>query len=159
MNNFEKKNYLNEGSLNIKYLDIAGILCCRFCNKKNKYRYNLLEKTYEDMKKYIDYLDIIKLLQEFTKLKIILLSKSQLKLFSHISKPKISLVNNDIRNDYLSGKIFENPNLSINELFEAYSKLSKRNDSIIDIRLLSLLDQGLKECFNNIISLDENSEV
>lgn len=151
---FEEKMQMKEGILHISYLKIFHTLFCKFCIKKAKNRHNSLEKCYNDMKKYLDYIDIIKLLQEFTKLKIILLSQSQVKIFSQISKPKINFNSqNDMVNDYLHGKIFENPKFSMNELYDAFVKLSDRKDSVIDSRLISLMDDDMRNLFNTIGNL------
>jgi hypothetical protein len=96
------------------------------------------------MKKYRDYLDIIKQLQEFTKLKLIIFSKSQRKLFSLATKPKVTIDSKNILDNYLHGQIFEDVMSSTDEVYKAYNKLNKKKDSIIDTRLVSLMDKDLK---------------
>jgi len=139
----------SNGKLKITYCDILGIILCRKCVKEYKKKFNLLSKTEEEMNKFIDYIEIAKLLQEFTKLKLVLLSDKQLSLFSFISKPQIFYKDNTVKNSFLHGKIFEKTNIDLHSLYENYisTKEQGKQMSLIDERIIEYLDEDLKKTF------------
>jgi len=145
----EEHKKTNIGELNISYLDIIGVIFCRCC-KQYKTKNDLIEYSIEEMKKYMDYLDIIKLLQEFTKLKLILLNERQLQLFSFISKPEIIYKDKEMKNSYLHGKIFERKNISLQNLYEIYVETNEKNNNFIDKRIIEFIDSELKDTFENV---------
>ena len=147
------------GKLSISYCDIIGMILCRRCFKEYKKKYNLLSRTEEEMKKYIDYIEIVKLLQEFTKLKLILLSKNQQSLFSFISKPQIFYKDNTMKNSYLHGKLFEKNNISLQTLYEFYIETQEKGKrkSLIDERIVEHLDEDLKITFE--IALKKTNQI
>jgi hypothetical protein len=118
----------------------------------------LIHKGYDEMRKYLDYLDIIKLLQEFTKLKLILLSDRQLNLFSFISKPQILFNEKHQKNSYLHGKIFEKNNISLQNLYELFVETIELEDkTIIDERIIENLDEDLKDTFE--VALEKTKQL
>jgi len=146
----EKKNHI--GKLELPYCDILGIIfCTKFSNQYKKKR-DLYYFAYNEMQKYMDYLDIIKLLQEFTKLKLVMLSDKQLNLFSFMSKPQITFnSNNTFKNSFLHGKVFEKNNISLHELFEIFVETLENNKKgFIDKRIIDNMDLDLKDTFQMI---------
>jgi len=133
--------------LKISYLDICGIVCCRCCIKKYQKKHDIITRTETECSKYLDYLDIIKLLQEFNKFKIFNMSHSQIKLFSFISKPKIRDTTEEqqnLKNDFLHGRMYDNQNL--NDLYYHYLILKGEN-KLKDQKLFNLIDDDIIQCF------------
>ena len=140
--------------LSLSYLDIVGMVCCRSCVSKYKKKYDIIHKTEIESSKYLDYLDIIKLLQEFTKLKVFFMNLSQIKLFSYVSNPKISEQEKDeqtLKNNLINGKMFENTQ-DLNELYNHYLILKKSNKTK-DQKLFNLLDDDIVQCFESMREL------
>jgi len=80
-----------EGMLQVSYLDAISMIICKFCSKDYRKMAIMVGKAQKEMSKYLNYLDIIQMLQEFRKLKLILMNSEQFMIFSNTSKPFISV--------------------------------------------------------------------
>ena len=143
--------------LQVSYMDIIGMGCCRCIIPKYKKKHLIFEKTEKESAKYLDYLDIIKLLQEFNKFKVFFMSLSQIKLFSFISKPKIhggdSNANEEeknLKNTLIHGK-FDDQNL--HELYYHYLILKKAKKTKNE-KLFNLIDDDILACFEAMRELN-----
>jgi len=154
LENFRKQE---KKVLKISYMDIIGITCLRCCFSKYQKKYDIIHKTEVESCKYLDYIDIIKLLQEFTKFKVFFMSISQIKLFSFISKPKIRDTNTkeeeqNIKNDLIHGKLFDS-NQNLHDLYNHYLILKRFNKNK-DQKLFNLIDDDIIYCFEKMRKLN-----
>jgi len=135
--------------LTISYFEIfCGFPFLKGCIKKYRKKLDVINKTEIESTKYLDYLDIIKLLQEFTKFKVFFMSLSQIKLFSFISKPNINMKDDNektLKNDLIHGAMFDN-NQSLTELYNHYLILKRTNKSKNE-KLFNLIDDDILHCF------------
>ena len=108
---------------------------------------------------YVDYLEVITLLQEFTKLKKILFDKQRLELFK-FSKKQSVIVNKDGEEIYTTGekaKIKDNNNEELDEvdyeeLFTKYKNIVRAKDKReYDKRLIDEFDNDIKMPFDIIL--------
>lgn len=145
----EQQKKKREGELRIGYLGVLSLTCCVFCSRKNARTKKLFEKSQEEVAKYLNFLDILKMLQEFAKLKLAMLNDDQLKVFACSSKPIIS--NDENFADPILNKFeLRKNNVSLPELFEAYLNLSRENDHM-NSRLVNLFDEDIKLAFDLIL--------
>jgi hypothetical protein len=146
------KNYQKtmSGKLKLTYYNIFGMLFCKVCSRKMRKKYDLLKVTENELSKFLDYIEIAKLLQEFTLLKLVLFSKDQHCLFSFISKPEILYNDKTLKNSYLHGNFFDRENIPLDKLYQIYTQLQEKGKemSFIDKNLLDLLDEDVKKTFD-----------
>lgn len=121
--------------------------------KKTKLKYKLCQKALGCLMKYINIFNFVKSLEDFEKIKSILLNNHQIILFNYFSKQKISLSNNNSNISKNSVKISEESSHIQNEVFirdikNYYNDLNhQHNWSLIDKKLFSDLDEEFKEYF------------
>ena len=127
---------------------IYGFLKTLF-KKEPSPSFKLFSKAKQIFVEEIDLLEILVKIKEFEKFKSILLSEEQLKLFHAIGKPLISVNENEEEDSSqlrMSKLILESKKVNENEIWNIYKKLKMQTDnSEINIRLLSLLDEKIKE--------------
>lgn len=145
---------------------ILGFLFCR-CKKRVKQEIIFMNECQKLMGNYLDYLRIIKFLKEFNRLKKILFSDSQLKIFSYLPKPNLRFKNNELKIDSLYGDIFNdkeknnkksnNIHIEYSKLFESYVKILGANTSDceankkINKRMITYMDKEMKHCFEEVV--------
>jgi hypothetical protein len=128
--------------------DVLKLYFCKCCTPKNKNKLNLFRLAFNKLHKYLDYLQIVQTLQQFHKLKNVILSKTQKKLFLLHNKPIISENKKNFKDRKKSkvDKSEENRNI-----FENYLKARKKEGSNkIYKRILQNFDENLKKIFENI---------
>jgi hypothetical protein len=141
------------GKLKINYCNLITLIVCPCFNKKYQSIRILLKMSKEVVSKQLNFLDIIKMLQEFSKLKLTLMNRDQINIFSFGSKPIISSYENLIdtfmnRNDLKSKK------LTVPQLYDSYVALNKNND-ILSNRLIKLFDEDYKSAFDYLINQEK----
>jgi len=146
------KNYQKtmSGKVRLTYYNIFGMLFCKACSRKMRKKYDLIKVTENEMKKFLDYIEIAKLLQEFTLLKLVLFTKDQHCLFSFISKPEILYNDKTLKNSYLHGNLFDRENIPLDKLYHIYTELKEKGKekNFIDQNLVDLLDEDVKKTFD-----------
>jgi hypothetical protein len=141
------------GKIKLTYYNIFGMLFCKVCSSKMSKKFDLFKVTENEMKKYLDYIEIAKLLQEFTLLKLVLFSKDQHCLFSFISKPEIMYHDKTMKNSYLHGNLFDRENIPLDKLYHIYNQLMDKGKerNFIEKNLIDLLDEDVKKTFDTVI--------
>jgi hypothetical protein len=117
-----------------------------FCTKNQKEKWNILILAYRKLTKYIDYLKISSTLQQYNRMKKILLTDAQRKMLSISSKPKI-LIEKSEKNI----KDQENDDEKIASLFYNYVEIRENKNDPINLKLLDFIDYRYKLVFENII--------
>jgi hypothetical protein len=117
-----------------------------FCTNKQKEKWNTVHLAYKKLSKYLDYLKISNSLQEYNRLKKVLFSKSQRKMLSISSKPKILLEKSE--NIIKDG---ENDDEKIASLFSHYIEIRENKNDPIYLKLLDFMDNRYKLVFEDII--------
>ena len=145
----EFKHKKKENKLDLSFGGfIYGFLKTLF-KKEPSPSFKLFSKAQQIFVEEIDLLEILVKIKEFEKFKSILLSEEQLKLFHAIGKPLISVNENEEEDSSqlrMSKLILESKKVNENEIWNIYKKLKMQTDnSEINIRLLSLLDEKIKE--------------
>jgi hypothetical protein len=118
--------------------DILSMFICGLCNKKSRDKKKIFDVGFMKLLKYLDFLEIIKTLQQFHQLKDILLTNNQSKLFEYFNKPEMSEE---------SEKIEKNPDFSYMDLYNCYIKASSKTNNKMNKRLVENFDLRLKEIF------------
>lgn len=145
-----KDNPPNSQKLNfglIKYL-ILKWKELFFCLKLN-FEEEMFKKSEKIYEKELDFIDIIKKLQEFEKLKKIILNPNQLTLFNFLAKPLLHLnsgINKNSTMNSINLNVMEKRrNEEIKNAFSHYENL-KSSDKLseIDQRILCLLNDDIK---------------
>ena len=128
------------------FSSVLSIFCLRCFSSKNKKSYLYYKIATTKLTHYLDYLKIIKTLQEFRKLKKVLLSKSQRILFSASTIPTIDekKINSykEKKYDY-DGEVKE-----YCEIYKSYISLKKDSFSKKNKKLVENLDNDLKIIFD-----------
>jgi hypothetical protein len=92
-----KKSFTNRVKLNsFSYLQMN---LCYICTKRDRNKFKLYNYACKKLVKYLDYLEIIKTLQQFHRIKKIIFNKTQDRLFSFYQRPVISLEKAQIEKD------------------------------------------------------------
>jgi hypothetical protein len=131
-------------------VDVLKLYFCNCCSPKNKNKLNLFRLAFNKLHKYLDYLQIVQTLQQFHRLKKVIFTKTQKKLFLLHSKPLIS-ENKKIFNDEDGRKSMIEGSDENKIIYENYLKAKKKEGSNkIYKRLLKNLDENLKKIFENI---------
>lgn len=154
---FEKKRQKSAGMLEVGILQLLSLTFCS-CRKKERKKNDFLEKCQNLMSKYLDYIKIIELLKEFNRIKKILFSNNQLKLFSYLPNPIIKYKNDDLKLDSFYKDLFINPGESqkFSKLLDSYVKVLGKQSNCpyeqrANDRIIELMDSELKKCFDNLI--------
>lgn len=139
---YKKKILLNP-------VNVIKLYLCHCCSRRSSTNLNLFNIAFKKLYKYLDYLRIIQTLQQFHKLKNVIFSKTQKKIFLLHSKPLICL-NNKNKNYETKKSLIEGSNE--NKLnYDNYIKARKKEGSNkIYKRLLNNFDENLKNIFENI---------
>ena len=158
--------YLNEAKISTKnklqfsFWEILRSIFFPFCLSKNhKKKLKLYTKASDDLLKYINIMELVQMLQQVEKLKVIMLNKNQLALFNFLSKPLISLekpsdpVPNDSETDNSGTKVSRmmrymqggNMKEHCKDIISYYNDLLESgNYSEIDKKLFELLDDDFR---------------
>lgn len=130
-----------------------------FLSKNHLKKLKLYNKASNGLLKYINILQIVQMLQQLEKLKLIIFNKEQLALFNYLSKPLISMENEEHESNdesftlasgtklikimkYMEG---ENPQEQCKDILKYYNNLLETGKySNIDKKLFELLDDDLK---------------
>ena len=142
-----KENLKSQLKLNYFQI-ICLILCCGVCSRKLTKKKEILNLGKTEMNKYIDYLDIIKLLQEFKKLKTILLDTHQMTLFNNFTKPLIS--NNSVIHS-TSQLNYDSELEKVNNFEKLYiAYCSSKNEKLdkVNNKLVEYFDPDIKFIFD-----------
>ena len=138
-----RQKYLN--NFDLGPFSLIKMFLCK-CDKKQKYKVRLVNLAFEKLTKYLDYLEIIRTLQEFRRIKKIIFTPVQDKLFSIYEKPLIS------------GKLERKMSTIMNEnerslaLFRSYTEAKDlRHSDPYNDRLLKQMDNDFKNIFEEII--------
>jgi hypothetical protein len=147
---FKIKDYQSKFSKKFRYNlnDIIFMYMCGCCNKSAKNKLNIFAMGFKKLLKYLDFLEIIKTLQQFHQLKDIVLTKNQSKLFDYYSKPVMNKDNASTRE--------KNKESSCMELYDCFIKASSKMNKKINRKLIENFDQSLKEIF---ISFDPDQNL
>jgi hypothetical protein len=148
------KSHLNT-KISLNILDLIKVyICCIFTSRWNK-KSLTLKVALKKMNKYMDYLRIIKTLQEFHKLKQVLFSKSQKRIFSTYMLPVID--NNTLikhQTEKKDKKVDENDNF---EVCQSYFKIIKKSNIKINKRLIENFDEHSKIIYNKLEKVEDNN--
>ena len=113
--------------------------------------YNKMKKIYENGDKklnaYLDFLEVVKLLQQFNKMKNINFDQNQKKIFDFTLKPRFFKKENKFTKteNSASDKVDKNSDVDYNEIYECYIKVKNmENINHINDKLLKMFDNDLK---------------
>lgn len=156
---FKKSRMKSAGVLDIGIWQLLSMTFCP-CSKRIKKNNEFLESCQGLMGKYLDYIKIIELLKEFNRLKKILFSNNQLRLFSYLPNPILNYKDDELEVDSLYKDIFFGAKVQtkkLSKLLNSYVKvLGKQsdceNEEKINNRIIDFMDTQLKKCFESIIS-------
>lgn len=136
---------LNFGIFKYLILKLKGCFPCL----KLKYDEQLFEKSEKVYEKELDFIEILKKLQEFENLKKILLNPKQLILFNFLAKPLLHIGENLNNVQSINSINLNNINMSKKELkmaLDYYQNQKKFNNfTEIDERLLILFNEDIKK--------------
>jgi len=155
----EKTRLKNSGILDIGTWQLLSLTFC-FCKKKIKQKNEFLDQCQVLMGKYLDYIKIIELLKEFNRLKKILFSNNQLRLFSYLPNPILTYKNEELNVDNLYQDIFfgaKAQTKKLSKLLKSYvNVLGKQTDCVnekkINDRIIDFMDDELKNCFETVVA-------
>ena len=161
-NDFELNQQIKENKkfTKIKFStwEIINCIVFPFCkSRKTRMKYDLYMKSSNYLLKYINIFNFIKRLEDIEKMKSILLNNHQLALFNYLSKPTVSLMNDESNDDdknymsHLDKLLLLTNNMNKNDenitqvIQNYYNELiDKGNQTLIDIRLFDYLDEDFK---------------
>jgi hypothetical protein len=134
-------------------LQVCKMYFCFCCIKKEKQTFNLFKIAFDKITQYLDYLEIIKTLQKFHRLKKILFNKKQEDLFSFTNKPTISEKNTLKRKMTLFQKINDNSEEDYLSLFNSFI-VAKEKQSYNKTykRLIDNMDEDVKCIFEKYVN-------
>jgi len=96
----------------------------------------------------MDYLEIIKLLQQFDKMKKISFDTDQINIFEHFFKPRIMEKDNINEKQIYNRELItedEERKIDYNLLYESYKEIQSKDEKTdIDDRIMELFDNDLK---------------
>ena len=157
MNTFRLKNLLKNEKykIQISHLDTIKLALCKKSGCiKNKNKFILFEKAQITMKKFFDISVIIKKLDEYDKLKMILLSYEQSATFQFISKTVCSTEEDEIGLSEINmQKDFSNSKSKAYQIVTDYHRRLKRDANSwtdIDKKLFRLINKDIKNKLNII---------
>ncbi|CAD8133321.1 unnamed protein product [Paramecium octaurelia] len=131
-----------ESRLDLQFFDYFGCCQCKKGGKRELINFSMGKITHT-----LDITYIIKKLQEIDKLKLILLSSDQIKLFDYLPKPKLGLHMKASENEYCSILKPEQSDLDkALEAQKAFQQLQDQDDEITP-KLVKLLDEDLVALF------------
>ena len=137
--------------------------------KELKLKFKLYQKSSGYLMKYIDIFYLIRMVDDVQKLKSILLNNHQIALFNYISKPMISLHNDDEKEEgfenYLSHleKFFilsksNQKELLTQDIIKYYGELKANGGwTLIDKKLFDYLDEKFKKILKMSCPLYSNN--
>lgn len=157
---FQQQEHQNK-KLDISFWEYSKIKIATWCScLKMSYIQRLFIKARKKALEEMDFFMILRKLQEIEKLKLVLLSSEQLKLFNLLSKPMIfdeKELCNEIRKEdgYKMSLLIENSRRgslgnATKEVIDYYKSIIQSKNSQIDERLLALIEESMK-CFSNHI--------
>jgi len=138
----------------LKWYEVISIKLCTCTNlcKKKKKIYNLSSLK---LFKYLDFLNILKYLQEFNKMKKIYFSRKQLDLFSISSKPIISLEKLNKYQRYkniLENQINKDKYLDMLYTYKRFLQKSENNEKLK--KLTENMDPQIKNIFDEVLGVN-----
>jgi hypothetical protein len=144
----KKKN--PEKKLKLLFCDsLRKPFCSRCKNPKQVNKYKLFEKASSTLKDYMDITSIVKQLEEFQKLKVILFNSEQLAMFQFVAKDECSLEDKvELRSEMAKLKAFVSDYEKMVQIILDYKeKLGSRGVPIspLDKKLFELLDEDIKK--------------
>jgi len=155
----DKYQNQSQGMLEGSFFDAFRI---RFCCCKQRYRIlkQLYQQGEEELSKYIDYLDMIKTLQQNLKMKNTIFNSHQKDIFDYSFKPRIIFNPKTFEKEVISDTIIEKQKRKreyFNTLYESYKRLqNKEKLSNIDERLINMFDDDIKLPFKIMINEENN---
>ncbi|CAD8130927.1 unnamed protein product [Paramecium sonneborni] len=150
--------------LKMKWTDYLYFINC-FVNSKN-YKSLQIQYSFKKIIKQMDILFILKKLQEIDKLKMILLTESQIKIFDYVQKPTIPLDPDSAQfsitqNYYSILKPRKNDYQKAVDAEIAFKDLVENLDNPINMKLINSIDQTIVDLLKmrkdslDIISIDD----
>jgi hypothetical protein len=144
-----KKNEYKMGhlhkNLNLNPLNVLKLYMCFCCIKKQKTKLFLFRKAFTKLHKYLDYLQIVQTLQQFHRLKNVIFTKSQKKLFTYQRKNLISENDNNKESNLKIKKSIKELKENSNNLHEIYLKAKKKeNTNKIYKRIVRNMNENIK---------------
>jgi hypothetical protein len=137
----------NKKKLKISFFEIL-LRPFNICIKKNKVKFSLYKRLKNILLDCLDISNIVFKLEEFEKLKMILLNKEQLAMFQFISKDICTVNERDsLYSDISKMKQFVNNKEEMFKLIASYKRElenKEANISIVDNKLFSMLDEDIK---------------
>jgi len=148
-----------QGKLEGGFLSVFKIrFCC--CTKRYQMLKNLYQQGEEKLSNYNDYLDMIKVLQQFNKMKNVILNNTQLNIFDYSFKPRILYNANDEEEEVNKEEesIEDKGTVDYDTIYESYKEMqSIEKLSEVEERLLDKFDDDLKLPFR-IMYMNETNK-
>jgi hypothetical protein len=112
----------------------------------------LFKKAHNILDSYLDISNIVHKLEEFEKLKIIILNQEQLAMFQLISNDIISLEEKEERQSEIKQlkNLTKNKEKMVKMILEYKNKLGDSNASVLDKKMFSLLDIDFRNTINKL---------
>lgn len=155
-----------KSQLKFSFWEIIRSIFFPFClSQSHRTKLKLYNKASDGLLKYINILQMVQMLQDFEKLKLIIFNKEQLALFNYLSKPLISLQKPEDSSEDESFSITSGTKLSkimkymeggnsqeqCKDIIKYYTHLlSTGKYSNIDKKLFELLDDDLRVILDRI---------
>jgi hypothetical protein len=133
------KEHVAEGRFSLSYLEILRMkMPCCLNSKALKKKKEFFNAVIDETEKYLDYVDILKSLQDIVKLKAILLNKDQQKIFE---KMKFKWALDSIPNSSLNLKFrfSKNQKYSEHELTESYNAINNNKNNEVNKMILEFM--------------------
>ncbi|CAD8071708.1 unnamed protein product [Paramecium primaurelia] len=163
---FSIKQYFHSISkkLKMKWIDYIYFINC-FVNSKN-YKSIQIQYSFQKIIKQMDILYILKKLQEIDKLKMILLTEPQIKIFDYLQKPTIPLDPNSkqfkiTQNYYSILKPIKSDYQRAVDAEYAFKELFKNLDNPINMKLINSIDKTVVDLLKmrndsqDVLSIDD----
>jgi len=155
---FEKIKTFREsskGKIKIGFFDILGMRLCHCCCNRFSDMKKIYEKGEEKLNVYLDYLEIVKLLQEFAKMKKTNFDSDQNNIFNmslkprFFEKPRLKSLKTTTQLKEKDKDDKTNNQIDYDEVYESYGKIKEHeNDNHINKRLIKMFDDDLKLPFD-----------
>jgi hypothetical protein len=153
----ETQKHLNKKTVEFKFQlerkfplgiwNLCHIYVFKYCCKNSKRKSQYFTVAFDKLTNYLDFLMIIKTLQEFHKLKKVLFTKNQRILFSAYNKPTID-ENKILNYDYEKKKV-NYYDLNYYKIHKSLKEVMlSANNNLIDKKLIENLDKNLKLIFD-----------
>ncbi len=138
-------------NIHISYYDVIKLfIYWDRCSNLNYFKkQKLIQFARIGLNKYLDYLEIIKFLQEFKKLKLVLMNSDQVTVFENLTKPTIN--QNEIKYVYLDEylKINNEENYNYDKYISSCSSVLNNKNDKMNQKLIDFIDPKFKNYLEN----------